>query len=337
LEDKGGWRNRDSAGWFADYTRVVAERFHDRIAHWCTLNEPQVFIGLAMREGLHAPGLKLPDAEYLAAAHNAMRAHGRSAQILRTLVKEAKIGYVIATQPCRPATPTAEDVEAARVATFSVRERHSWNNTWWTDPILLGRYPEDGMALYGKDLPNFPDADFAEMKQPLDFLGLNLYSAETYRRGPDGKPERVRPKPGQPRTLMEYQLLAPDAMYFGPKFFHDAYHLPIIVTEAGVPGRDHRALDGKIHDGDRVDFLHRSLFELGRAIQDGVPVQGFMHWSLLDNFEWNLGYRERFGLVYVDYETQRRTPKDSYDFYAKVIGSQGRNLLTPTKLKSIEY
>lgn len=338
LYKKGGWLNRDSAGWFSDYATVVADKLSDRVKVWVTQNEPQCFIGMGHRDGIHAPGDKLKDPEYLTAAHNGMRAHGRAVQALRARAKDpknTKIGYVLATQVTQPATDLAEDIEAARWAIFSVRDRHQWNNSWWTDPVLLGRYPEDGVKLYGKDMPavTAKTADLEEMKQPLDFLGLNIYKADTWRQAAQGgKPEQVPVPPGYPRSGVDWQPITPAALYWGPRFFYDRYRLPVSITENGLPTRDQLFLDGKVHDPQRIDYMHRVLLELARAIRDGIPVTGYYAWSLLDNYEWADGYKQRFGLVYVDYQTQRRIPKDSFEWYRQVIASSGRTLLGKTAL-----
>ena len=194
LYKRGGWLNRDVAGWFGDYAAYVADKLGDRIKVWATQNEPQCFIGLALLDGVHAPGDKLKYPEYLTAAHNGMRAHARAVQALRAHAKDAKgtkIGYVLAAQPTQPASETAADIEAARWAMFAMRDRNEWNNSWWTDPVLFGRYPEDGVKLYGKDMPAFKAADLDEMKQPIDFLGLNIYKADTWRQAPGDKPQQV--------------------------------------------------------------------------------------------------------------------------------------------------
>jgi beta-glucosidase len=327
LYEKGGWLARESADWFADYAALLGDRLGDRVELWATQNEPQCFMGLGLLEGRHAPGDKLPLSRFLVAAHNGMRAHAKAVQALRSRVKRAKIGYVIAAQAKRPATLAAQDVDAARAAMFSVRRRDVWNNAWWTDPVLLGRYPEDGLSLFGADMPKFSPSDLDEMKQPLDWLGLNVYFADTFRRGADGRPEHVPHPPGHPRSAADWQPIVPSCLYWAARFFHENYGLPIYITESGLSTRDQVFLDGKVHDPQRIDYLHRVLLELSRAIAEGTPVLGYYAWSLLDNFEWADGYKQRFGLTYVDYATQRRIPKDSFHWYARVIATNGRSLL----------
>jgi len=315
------------ASWFADYAALVADKLGDRVKQWVTQNEPQCFIGLGHLDGVHAPGDKLKFGQYLTAAHNGMRAHAKAVQALRAHTKpDAKIGYVLSTQLTQPASEKREDVEAARWAVFAVQNRNQWNNSWWMDPVLLGHYPEDGVKLYGKDMPAFPAGDLAEMKQPIDFIGMNVYKAETWRQGENGKPEALPVPPGYPRSGVDWQPITPACAYWGPRFFYDKYKLPISVTENGLPTRDQLFLDGKVHDPQRIDYMHRILLELGRALREGVPVTGYYAWSLLDNYEWADGYKQRFGLTYVDYQTQKRIPKDSFDWYRQVIASGGKSL-----------
>jgi beta-glucosidase len=328
---KGGWLNRDSADWFAEYVAVIADKLGDRVKTWATQNEPQCYIGLALLDGMHAPGDKLKFSEYLTAAHNSMRAHGKAVQALRAHVKgnakDLKIGYVLAAQITQPATDSAADLEAARQAIFAVDKHDPWRNAWWTDPVMFGKYPEDGLAFYGKDMPKFKASDLDEMKQPIDYLGLNIYKADTYKKGADGKPEMIPYPPGYPRSGVDWQPITPGALYWGPRFFYDRYKIPMTITENGLSTRDQVFLDGKVHDPQRIDYMHRVLLELSRAIKDGVPVDGYYAWSLLDNFEWADGYKQRFGMIYVDYSNLKRIPKDSYEWYRKVIATNGRSLI----------
>lgn len=329
---KGGWQNRDSAEWFAEYTNVVAKALGDRINVWITQNEPQVYLGLGHLVGTHAPGLKLKFDEYLTCVHNSLRAHGKSVQALRAVAPKSRIGYVMASQVRMPATESAGDIEAAGRAIFYARDRNSWNNAWFLDPVLLGTYPEDGLKAYGKDLPKFPASDLQEMKQPIDFLGLNIYTGSQWRKGNNGEPEALTEPPGYPKSGVDWQPLRPEALYWGPRYHYERYKLPIFITESGLSTRDHVFLDGKVHDPHRIDYMHRVLLNLKRGIGEGIPIEGYYAWSLMDNFEWADGYKQRFGLVYVDYPSGKRIPKDSYEWYRQVIASHGRLLDRPTKM-----
>ena len=271
LYKKGGWLQRDSAEWFAEYTSLLADKFSDRIKLWATQNEPQCFIGMALLDGVHAPGDKLHFSQYLTAAHNGMRAHAKAVQVLRARARDpkaTKIGYVTATQVTQPATDKPEDVEAARASMFTVGYRGEWNNTWWMDPVLLGRYPDDGVALAGKDMPKFKATDLDEMKQPLDWLGLNIYKAAMVRRGADGKPETLPVPPGYPRAGSDWEPITPGSMYWGPRFMYDRYKLPLAITRERP--RDARpAVSGRQGARPATDRLHAPL--PGRA---GTRHQG---------------------------------------------------------------
>jgi len=210
---------------------------------------------------------------------------------------------------------------------FELDAPDAWANAWWVDPVLKGAYPARAVPALRRALPRGFEADLTEMHQPVDFLGLNVYFASTWRQGADGAPEKVEHRPGYPHSAVDWQPIVPSALYWGPRFFHEYTGLPILITESGLSTRDWVFLDGKVHDPHRVDYLRRLLLEVARARRDGVPVDGYFHWSLMDNFEWAEGYGQRFGLIYVDYQTQRRIPKDSYDFYRKVIATGGRALL----------
>ena len=322
---RGGWLNRDSAEWFGDYAELVAKRFSDRVRHFMTLNEPQVFIGAGHMEGRHAPGDKFPFREVLLAGHHVLLAHGQAVRALRASARQPlSIGFAPVGLPNLPLTETREDILAARTATFSVTAQTAWTNTWWMDPVYLGSYPEDGLALYGADAPEIRAGDMELIAQPLDFFGANLYQGSSVRAGDNG-PEHVARAVGSPLTAFEWSV-TPDVMYWGPKFFWERYRKPIVVTENGISCRDWIALDGKVHDPDRIDFTARHLLALRRAIGEGVPVDGYFHWSFIDNFEWAHGYKHRFGLIFCDYATQRRIPKDSAEWYAQVIASNGASL-----------
>lgn len=320
---RGGWLNRDSSDWFAEYTQVVVDRLGDRVKNWMTLNEPQCFMLLGHQIGMHAPGDKLGWHEILRGAHNVLLAHGKAVQVIRAHSKvETKIGFAPVGGPSIPASQSAEDIEAAKNVTFGITEKSLWGPTWWADPVILGHYPADGLQIFGKAMPDYPDSDMKTICQPLDFYGTNIYSSETVRAGSDGKPQKVETAAGYPRTAFNWKV-TPASLYWGPRFYYERYKLPIVITENGLANIDWVSLDGKVHDPQRIDFTTRYLSEYKRAIEDGIPALGYFHWSLMDNFEWQEGYKQRFGMVYVDYQTQKRIPKDSAAWYKDVIESNG--------------
>ncbi len=324
LYKQGGWLNPESPEWFARYTKAVVERYSDRVTHWFTLNEPQIFLGLGMNEGTHAPGDKLSRKEVLLATHHALLAHGRSVQVIREHAKKAPVvGFAPVGCLHTPATESAEDIEAARQATFGIDPKGwTYNYSWYCDPVMLGHYPEVGLELYGKDVPDWSERDLEIMHQPLDMFGVNIYSAGIVKAGDDGKPELLKSERGYPTTMFRWTI-NPSSLYWGPKFLQERYKLPVVITENGLASMDWEHLDGKVHDEGRIDFLTRYLAQLRRACNDGVDVRGYFQWSILDNFEWAEGYALRFGLVYMDYQKMRRIPKESYFWYSKVIESNG--------------
>ncbi|OIR15083.1 beta-glucosidase A [mine drainage metagenome] len=326
LHRRGGWMNRDMVDWFADYTEVVARRLGDRVGHWMTLNEPQCFIAFGLGDGVHAPGDKTSNANVLAAWHNALLAHGRGVQVLRSrCTKPPRIGFAPTASQRIPASHAPEDVEAARRAHFEGVAQHGlWTPSMSMDPVYLGRYPEQGYQVYGADMPRVRDGDMELISQPLDFVGLNCYTGSVVRALPGGGSETLKHPAGQPVSMLPWLNLMEDALYWAARFFHDRYPgRPVVITENGFASTDWVALDGGVHDPARIDYTARYLRGLRRASAEGVPVAGYFHWSLLDNFEWAEGYRARFGLVHVDYATQRRTPKDSARWYAEVIRTNG--------------
>jgi len=321
---RGGWLNPQSPEWFAEYAEVVVDKLSDRVKHWMTLNEPQCFIGLGLLDGIHAPGDKLGLEEVLLAGHHTLLAHGRSVQVIRARAKlESSIGYAPTGSPVMPVDETDKDnVEQARKAMFAVKNRNCWNISWWSDPVILGHYPEDGLSTYGSAAPKFKDSDFDIMCQPLDFYGTNIYNGWTIGRNEQGRFRQVDRSQGNPICANKWPV-TPEALYWGARFYHERYGLPIIITENGLSNQDWVSLDGKVHDPQRIDFTKRYLLEFKRAGEEGIPIEGYFHWSVFDNFEWAEGYKERFGMVYVDYQTQERILKDSAHWYRTVIESNG--------------
>ena len=320
---RGGWLNRDSADWFADYAAVIVDKLSDRVSHWMTQNEPQCYIGLGHQTGVHAPGLKLAFADILVTTHHSLLAHGKATQVIRARSKiEPSVGAVPVGVIKIPATYSPEDIEAARACTFSVTGKDCWNNTWFADPMIFGTYPEDGLELFEEELPEIRSGDMETIGQPLDFYGVNVYNGQTVCATADGDCEPVPSPDGPALTTMTWRV-TPECLYWGPRFLYERYGLPVAVTENGMANTDWVHLDGKVHDPQRIDFLTRYLREYERAIDDGVVAKGYFLWSIMDNFEWAHGYQQRFGIIYVDYPTGKRTLKDSAHWYKDVIASNG--------------
>ena len=320
---KGGWLNRDSADWFAEYTQVIVDSLSDRVSHWITLNEPQSFIVLGHQTGNHAPGLKLGFEDILRVAHHSLLAHGKAIQVIRS---HARIKPIIGAAPVGdvkiPVSPAPYSIEAARSLMFSITSKSCFNNTWFADPMIFGRYPDDGLSLFREEMPEIRDGDMETICQPLDFYAVNAYVGQKIQVSDDNGVEMLPLPDGPALTTMDWPIM-PEILYWGPRFFFDRYKLPIVVTENGMANSDWIHADGNVHDPQRIDYVSRHLREYARAINDGVEAMGYFLWSIMDNFEWEHGFKQRFGIIFVDYATGKRTLKDSAYWYRDVIASNG--------------
>lgn len=340
LQDKGGWLNEDVVQWFGEYAKVVAENFSDICEYFITLNEPECFVGLGHLSGVHAPGLKLPYKDVFKIAHNALRAHGQAVINLRKYAsRPIKVGYAPTCGMAYPATDSPEDIEAARKTLFGFHQpmdNWTWNVAWFNDPVFLGKYPEEGLKKFAEYLPEITDEDMKLISQPLDFMGQNIYNGYMMRQGEDGEPEYVDREAGAAKTAAGWPV-TPECFYYGVKFLYERYHLPLYITENGMSCHDDVSLDGRVHDPNRQNFLDLYISALQRANDDGADVRGYFLWTFLDNFEWDKGYTERFGIVYVDFKTQKRIVKDSAFWYQKIIESNGRELTVNKKTRPILF
>jgi beta-glucosidase len=332
LEDEGGWACRDTAEALAEYAAVLADALGDHVGMWTTLNEPQQSVHQGYRIGTHAPGHR--DMGLAAAAtHHLLLGHGLALQSLRAaLPATVPVGIALDPHPYRALGEDAEPIAAQLDAD---------HNRICMDPVLHGTYPAEAHADRLPPDALIHDGDLAAMSAPVDFVGLNYYRPHYIRCGawsdlragespvPDqpGYVEYLPPE--RPQTVMGW-LVEPDGLYEILRRMHrETRGLPLYVTENGCAAEDYVNPDGAVNDTERVDYIHGHLDAVLRAIDDGVDVAGYFHWSLLDNFEWAWGYRRRFGLYYVDYATQRRLPKRSAAFYAGVIRSGELPALDP--------
>ena len=322
LYEKGGWENPDSPMWFEEYAEVISRALGDRVYGWMTLNEPQMFIGLGYRLGIHAPFQSGTSDERLnTMTRNLLLAHGHAVAVLRRNCPDALLGLAPTGDCYLPEDGSAESVDAARRKSFSVRGDYIMCNAWWADPIFLGRYPEEALEIFGDKLYTLSEQEWALVSQPLDFYGYNCYQGTLdYPVDPFGYDNYGYQ--GCPKSEMGWNV-TDDALYWASRFLYERYKKPILVTENGYAGLDWVSLDGKVHDPGRIDYLHRYLLGLSRAIGEGIPVIGYQYWSLMDNFEWSAGYDKRFGLIHIDFQTQKRTLKDSAFWYKEVIVSNG--------------
>lgn len=322
LHKKGGWMNDEIVQWFADYAAEVTKRFSDRVTHFITFNEPQVFIGHGCLMGVNAPGHQSTYRDVFQMTHNVLKAHGAAVKAMRqAAVRDIKIGIAPTCSAHYPATERAEDIEAARKYLFAcppLGPKVMWNVSWWSDPVFFGRYPEDGLELYKDHLPKITKEDMELISQPIDFYCQNIYNGHEIAAGPDGKPCETKRPLGHALNAMAWPV-TPECLHWGPRFLCERYNLPFYISENGMSAHDEVSLDGKVHDPNRIDFMNRYLLEYEKAAEAGADIRGYFYWSLMDNFEWTNGYNGRFGLIYVDFQTQERIIKDSGYWYKKWI------------------
>lgn len=319
LEDKGGWPNRDTARYFADYAEIVGRRLGDRVKNWITLNEPWVSAFLGYFQGEHAPGKKdLPAA--VKASHHLLLAHGLAVPRLRSESKGAQVGITLNLSPAHPATDTEADVNAARM-------QDGYLNRWFMDPVNGRGYPDDMKDVLGLHLPgeNLSD-DLTTIAAPVDFIGVNYYFPSIVRAAKRGESplgfveltEDELKKRGYELTAMGWPVEAPSLFELLARLHKDYAPKALYITENGC-AQDDKLINGKVEDPRRIAYLESHLGAAHQAIAAGVPLRGYFQWSLMDNFEWAFGYSRRFGIVYVDYATQTRTPKASFKWYQNVL------------------
>mgnify|MGYP001859537529 FL=1 len=329
LHKKGGWMNDEIVNWFADYAAFIVKEFSDKVTKYFTFNEPQCFIGLGYVSGIHAPGLKAPIRDTFIMSHNVLKAHGLAVKKMRDAAKQdIQIGIAPTGSMSYPDSNKPEDIEAARMHLMNINtplDSWTWNVTWWSDPIFFGEYPEDGLKRFKDYLPEITKEDLKLINQPTDFYGQNIYNGNRVKMGADGKPEVVKRYDGFPKTALGWPV-TPESLYWGPYFLYERYKEPIYITENGLSCHDVISSDGKVHDPNRIAFVESYLKQLKKASADGVDIRGYFHWSLMDNFEWHSGYADRFGMIYVDYQTQKRIIKDSGYWYKNIIAQNGENL-----------
>lgn len=320
LDDMGGWLNRDIAGWFSDYAGAVFRALDDRVEMWTTLNEPWVVVDGGYLHGALAPGHR-SFFEAPIAAHNLLRAHAEAVRAYRAEGR-GKIGLVVNLEPKHPASNRRRDREAAQRA-------DAYMNRWYLDPVFLGEYPQALGAMFGEAWPEFSAADLEGIRVSIDFLGVNYYSRSVVRDAPRGLPPRTarvwQRRATHTRTHWE---VYPEGLVETLVGVRERYgDIPLYVTENGAAFYDPPVVgEEEVKDALRVIYLRDHLRAAHRAIDQGVDLRGYFVWSLLDNFEWALGYSKRFGIVHVDFETQARTLKESARFYAEVIRSNGASL-----------
>lgn len=321
IHEKGGWRYTEISELFAEYTKIMVEALSDKVTYWMTINEPAAFIGNGYITGQHAPFennldkvQEIPDI-IGPLTKNVLLAHGKAVKMIRTYAKgKSQIGAALNGHLIIPSSEAQSDVDRAKEETFAVETMFSGLD-YWAGPMINGNIHPLLKKVITED-------DLNIICQPLDFLGYNCYNSDNYNEYTGHNPNVT---PGMPRTAMGWPI-TPKALYWASVFFYERYELPILITENGMANYDFVMRDGEVHDPQRIDYMESYLAGLKRAVEEGIPVVGYLYWSLLDNLEWAEGYDKRFGLIYVDYTTQQRTLKDSAKWYAKVIQSNGEKV-----------
>ncbi len=309
LQDRGGWASRDTVHRFVAYAERVAARMGERVATITTHNEPWVIATLGHESGVFAPGVK-NRAVAMQVSHHLLLSHGLALQALRAQGCRARLGLVLNLSPIGPATARAEDMAAARLEDGKLVR-------WYMDPLFLGRYPQDVLDHLGPDAPQVHAGDLADIAAAMDFLGINYYTRGVA--SANGSWDVTTS--GHALTDMGWEIYPHGLTELLTRLHRDWRVPPLYVKENGAAFKD-TLLDGRVHDADRTDYIARHIAAVGQALQAGVPMAGYMVWSLLDNFEWASGYEKRFGIVHVDYATQRRTPKDSALWYRGFLHQQ---------------
>jgi beta-glucosidase len=316
LQDSGGWESRETATAFADYAGYVAARLSDRVNHIFTMNEMASFVELGYGQGIFAPGLKLPPGRLNQLRHNALLGHGLAVQAIRAQAHPGTtVGLAENITVCVPVIETAEHIAATEHATREL-------NAGYLTAILEGAYTPAYLTAAGADAPRFTPDDMKTIASPLDFVGINVYAPHHYVRACAAAPgfASVPLSASYPHMASNWLKVGPEALYWAPRHVASIWNVKTIyITENGCSAADAPDGDGSVYDTDRVMFLRNYLTQLQRATSEDVPVRGYFLWSLMDNFEWADGYSNRFGLHYVDYATQQRTPKLSAAFYREVI------------------
>jgi beta-glucosidase len=323
LDERGGWVNPDVAKWFAEYADILFRAFGDRVPMWTTINEPWVIME-GYLYGVNAPGhSRIGEAPLV--SHHLLRAHGAAVRAYRDGGWPHRIGLVVNLEPKEPASPSAEDVAACERA-------DAYMNRHYLDPVFRGEYPRELREIFGRHWPEFDAHGFADIRQPIDFLGINYYTRGIMRHDDSELPVRAsRVKmPGSLYTDTNWEVHAP-SLARTLTWVKERYgNLPLYVTENGAAFYDPAKVAApRVDDPLRVQYLRDHLLAARDAIDRGVDLRGYFVWSLLDNFEWSSGYAMRFGIVHVDFETLRRTPKASAEYYSEVIRTNGASLEAP--------
>ena len=319
-EEHGGWLVPETAEAFARFAGRMAEYLRGRVKLYFTLNEPQCTVTMSYGDGSHAPGRVLDKAGQFRVLVNQQLAHGLAMRAVKAADPDCTVGIVSTGRHCFPDSESPEDIAAARLAGFDLAGGDPlFTHNWLLDPIFYGSYPDCEGTEWAELAASVTPRELEIIHCPPEAIGYNIYHGKRVRAAGGGY-EFVPEYPGFPRTSLGWPI-TPEALDWSVRYLYERYPVPTYIAENGLACADVVSLDGRVHDPQRIDFLARYLAALSRAAAGGVDLRGWLHWSLTDNFEWSNGYYPRFGLVYCDYRTGERIPKDSYYWLRELIAA----------------
>lgn len=325
LMDLGGFSNDKIIEYFSYYTDVITNALSGLVKDFITINEPQCILFMGHDACLFAPGIKYDDKTMLRAIHNLLLCHGHAVRIIRRNILNSTVGFAPCSRPQIPSCNNKELYDLCKEKYFSLNRYKEYANSVaiYSDPIFLGDYPKEYYLEFKDVLPDITKEDLEIISTPIDYIYQNIYTGNYYTlENHNLKQEEFGF--GYPEGNIDWLQVVPEALYYGPKFLYERYKKPIIISENGFCNVDFISLDGHVHDPQRIDYMKRYIKELENVSKE-IPIKGYFYWSLFDNFEWNSGLKKRFGLVYLDYKTGKRLPKDSYYFYRDLIKKGGVN------------
>ncbi|MDE6442706.1 MAG: beta-glucosidase [Clostridia bacterium] len=317
LQDKGGWLNTESVKWYTRYAEVLFDNFGKKVKKFITFNEPFVFTDFGYVTGSFPPGIKGDYRSKLIAAHHVLMSHGSAVRLYRSKKLGGEIGITLDYAYNCPATKDKKDVEAA------ARANEFWAG-WYFEPVVLGHYPVHAAEWFKQKglLPEITDEDMKLIAEPIDFIGINNYFNNYVAADESNTREGTKPVyPAVHHSDIDWPITE-DGFYEMLKYFQSVLKVPLYITENGISLNDIVNVDGRVEDYDRIDYMKRYLSKLSQAIEEGLDCRGYYYWSLMDNLEWAAGYKPRFGLIYIDYPTQKRIIKRSGEWYRELIDSK---------------
>lgn len=315
----GGFENRQIVEKFKKYVEVVVTRLKGKVKNYITINEPQCVVEQGYKSGTHAPGYRLTsDKRCLNIVHNILLCHGEAVRVIRNIDPTASVGIAMTANVSLPIREDEELIKKVKEKYFSIKKSSFYGVSLYSDPVFLKDYPKEYYSIYKNILPDIKKGDLEIISTPIDFCYQNIYTGNLYDLS---KNHHLINKKWSKSTLegtLSWLKFAPESLYYGPKFLFERYKKPVIISENGFC-EDDRIINGQIVDTSRKLYISSYISSLEKAREEGIDIRGYFYWSLLDNFEWAYGYQKRFGLLYVDFSSQKRIKKDSFKLYKEII------------------